>query len=164
LCLPVGSSITAAEMARPAEPGSSGGSRRRHRLRRWRRQLVYVDSTRSSNAAAYVDYESNCGRHLHHRGDGHARNNHLARDRGDSDGNRSILALVEREGQSCASFLLVGPGHQTSGPKSLREILSVQLNSIGRGRVPQVRQSVPGPKMVFSNAFTRGGNRTSTRI
>jgi hypothetical protein len=32
-----------------------------------------------------------------------------------------------------------------------------QQNPLETGRVPQVRQSVPGPKMVFSNAFTRGG-------
>jgi hypothetical protein len=32
-----------------------------------------------------------------------------------------------------------------------------QQEPLETGRVPQVRQSVPGPKMVFSNAFTPGG-------
>jgi hypothetical protein len=96
LCLPVGSSSTGAEMARLAEPGRSGGSRRRHRLRRWRR-LAYAHANPHSDADAHADYESNCGRHLHHCGDGHARYNHLARNSGDRGRNGGLLALVYRD-------------------------------------------------------------------
>ena len=98
LCLPIGYSSTAAEMARLAEPGRSGRSHRRHRLRRWR-QLVYADPDPDPNSDTHSDVRLHCGRHLHHRGDGHARHDHLTRntDYGDRDGGfLGLVGLKER--------------------------------------------------------------------
>jgi len=80
-------------MARLAEPRRSGLPHGRYRVRRWR-QLVYPNTNPDpySDAHTYPYSYPDDGRHLHHRGDGHARYNDLTRNTDYRDCDSGLLA------------------------------------------------------------------------
>jgi hypothetical protein len=53
--------------------------------------------------------------------------------------------------------------NRKSGAAEGPAVPSTRIRCKEKGRVPQVRQSVPGPKMFFSNAFTRSQTEPCAR-
>ena len=104
---------------------------------RWRQSSTTPPTTHSDTHSLH----SNCGRHLHHRGDGHARYDHLARNTGDRDRNRSLLALAShlRRGGivPAPNFELRASVFVQAGPDSLSNVIVVVCGSTRLGGHPK---------------------------